>query len=146
MVTGAELEKLAEPIKVYNLEVADFNTYFVGDEAVLVHNYPDGDSVTNQPDISIDSDDPFDNSVPTLNRKSTGRVEPNNFNEQVAMQGVKSDPLNGAKRLFDITDPTWSEAGWAKYARNIGFSDGSKIEIHFIYNSILDAFDDFKFK
>lgn len=40
-ITGAELEKLAEPIKVYNLEVADFNTYFVGDEAVLVHNYPD---------------------------------------------------------------------------------------------------------
>ena len=25
---------------MYNLEVADFNTYFVGDEAVLVHNYP----------------------------------------------------------------------------------------------------------
>ncbi len=42
-ITGAELEKLAEPIKVYNLEVADFNTYFVGDEAVLVHNYPSSD-------------------------------------------------------------------------------------------------------
>ena len=39
IVTGAELEKLTEPIKVYNLEVADFNTYFVGDDAVLVHNY-----------------------------------------------------------------------------------------------------------
>ena len=38
-ITGAELEKLDEPINVYNLEVADFNTYFVGDEAVLVHNY-----------------------------------------------------------------------------------------------------------
>ena len=38
-VTGAELEKLDEPIKVYNFEVEDFNTYFVGDEAVLVHNY-----------------------------------------------------------------------------------------------------------
>ncbi len=39
VVTGFELEKLDESIKVYNLEVADFNTYFVGDEAVLVHNY-----------------------------------------------------------------------------------------------------------
>ena len=38
-IEGAELEKLAEPIKVYNLEVADYNTYFVGDNAVLVHNY-----------------------------------------------------------------------------------------------------------
>lgn len=45
-VTRAELEKLEEPIKVYNLEVADFNTYFVGDEAVLVHNYPGSDDVT----------------------------------------------------------------------------------------------------
>lgn len=44
-VTDSELEKLAEPIKVYNLEVADFNTYFVGNEAVLVHNYSsNGDS------------------------------------------------------------------------------------------------------
>lgn len=38
-VTGAELEKLDETILVYNLEVADYNTYFVGDNAVLVHNY-----------------------------------------------------------------------------------------------------------
>ncbi|WP_082320501.1 polymorphic toxin-type HINT domain-containing protein [Ruminococcus flavefaciens] len=37
-VTDSELERLAEPIKEYNLEVADFNTYFVGNEAVLVHN------------------------------------------------------------------------------------------------------------
>ncbi|WP_295171330.1 polymorphic toxin-type HINT domain-containing protein [Ruminococcus sp.] len=33
-VTDSELERLAEPMKVYNLEVADFNTYFVGNEAV----------------------------------------------------------------------------------------------------------------
>ena len=39
-VTDLELEKLAEPILVYNLEVADFHTYFVGEYGVLVHNYP----------------------------------------------------------------------------------------------------------
>ncbi len=38
-ITGSDIEKLAEPIKVYNLEVADFNIYFVGDVPVLVHNY-----------------------------------------------------------------------------------------------------------
>lgn len=38
-VTDLELEKLAEPISVYNLEVADFHTYFVGEYGVLVHNY-----------------------------------------------------------------------------------------------------------
>ena len=38
-VTDIELEKLAEPITVYNLEVEDFHTYFVGEYGVLVHNY-----------------------------------------------------------------------------------------------------------
>ena len=38
-ITGSDIEKLNEPIKVYNLEVEDFNTYFVGDVPVLVHNY-----------------------------------------------------------------------------------------------------------
>ena len=37
-VTGSELEKLEQPIKVYNLEVLDNHTYFVSDKAVLVHN------------------------------------------------------------------------------------------------------------
>ena len=37
-VTELELEKLAEPILVYNLEVADFHTYFVSEFGVLVHN------------------------------------------------------------------------------------------------------------
>ena len=40
-VTNLELEKLAEPITVYNLDVADFHTYFVGEYGVLVHNYDD---------------------------------------------------------------------------------------------------------
>ena len=39
IITGSDIEKLDETILVYNLEVADYNTYFVGDEAVLVHNY-----------------------------------------------------------------------------------------------------------
>ena len=38
-VTDTELEKLDEPILVYNLDVADFDTYFVGEYGVLVHNY-----------------------------------------------------------------------------------------------------------
>ena len=37
-VTDLELEKLAEPILVYNLEVEDFHTYFVGEYGVLEHN------------------------------------------------------------------------------------------------------------
>jgi len=37
-VADIEIEKLAEPITVYNLDVADFDTYFVGQYGVLVHN------------------------------------------------------------------------------------------------------------
>ena len=37
-ITDLQLEKLAEPILVYNLEVEDFHTYFVGEYGVLVHN------------------------------------------------------------------------------------------------------------
>jgi hypothetical protein len=36
-VTGLKIEELDKPISVYNLEVEDFNSYFVGD-GVLVHN------------------------------------------------------------------------------------------------------------
>ena len=37
-ITDLQLEKLAEPILVYNLEVEDFHTHFVGEYGVLVHN------------------------------------------------------------------------------------------------------------
>jgi hypothetical protein len=36
-VTGFKIEKLDKPLSVYNLEVKDFQSYFVGD-GVLVHN------------------------------------------------------------------------------------------------------------
>ena len=39
VVTGSQFEKLDVPVKVYNLNVEDFHSYFVGDVPVLVHNY-----------------------------------------------------------------------------------------------------------
>lgn len=38
VVTDVVTEGLEEPVTVYNFEVADFHTYFVGDSGVLVHN------------------------------------------------------------------------------------------------------------
>ena len=38
VVLGSALEKLGEPVLVYNLEVEDFHSYFVGCVPVLVHN------------------------------------------------------------------------------------------------------------
>ncbi|SCP99679.1 polymorphic toxin-type HINT domain-containing protein [Anaerobium acetethylicum] len=37
-VEKVALEHLDEPVKVYNLEVEDFHTYYVGDSLILVHN------------------------------------------------------------------------------------------------------------
>lgn len=37
-VTDVEIEKLAEPILVYNLEINDCHTYFIGEYGILVHN------------------------------------------------------------------------------------------------------------
>ena len=129
-ILGLEIEILDEPVLVYNLEVEDFHSYFVGYVPVLVHNY----------------NNPFENSVPIERRKSTGRTEANTFEEMLAMQVVKSDPLAGGKELLVITDPTWPEAGWVKMAYNVKFSNNTKVEIHFNYNKNLRLFDDFKFK
>ena len=38
MVEAVEHELLESPITVYNFEVEDFHTYYVGDTSVLVHN------------------------------------------------------------------------------------------------------------
>ncbi len=48
VIIDSELEKLDEPILVYNLEVEDFHTYFVGYEPVLVHNSCDANRMTSK--------------------------------------------------------------------------------------------------
>ena len=37
-IEAVHYEKLAKPIQVYNFEVEDFHTYYVGSDCVLVHN------------------------------------------------------------------------------------------------------------
>jgi len=37
-VEGIRIEELREPVKVYNFEVEEYHTYYVGDAEVLVHN------------------------------------------------------------------------------------------------------------
>ncbi len=38
-ILGFKVEKLDEPVLVYNLEVEDLHSYFVGSTRILVHNY-----------------------------------------------------------------------------------------------------------
>ena len=82
---------------------------------------------------------------PTSNysRGSTGRTEPRNLREKLAMEQVQSNPLEGAKELpIHMTDSRWPMSeGWVKMANNV-----NGIEIHFVYNKITHVCDDFKFK
>ncbi len=89
-----------------------------------------------------------DNSVKIEGRGSTGRTIPNTLNEQMAMHQVKSNPLNGAVDMSQLdkpiimSDSRWpASEGWVKMSNNV-----NGIEIHFVYNKITGAFDDFKFK
>ena len=78
-----------------------------------------------------------------------GRTIPNTLNEQMAMHQVVPNPLDNAidmsqlnKHPIIMTDPRWSASdGWVKMSNNV-----NGIEIHFVYNKITGAFDDFKFK
>ena len=88
------------------------------------------------------------NPVKVLGRGSTGRTIPNNLKEQMAMHQVKSNPLKGASDLSKsskpiiMTDPRWpASEGWVKMSNN-----ANGVEIHFVYNKKMGAFDDFKFK
>ena len=123
-VTDIEIEKLDEPVLVYNLEVEDFHTYFVGEYGVLVHNYE------------------------IAGNGHTGRQEPQNLLEQMHMESVLEDPLANAYELpIKLKDTRWSTSdGWTKWESVLKTSSGDKSVIHFVYNKLLDLFDDFKFK
>ncbi len=82
-VTDIELEKLAEPITVYNLEVEDFHTYFVGEYGVLVHN-------SYKPSKNIGNYTKYD---PKEIEKKFG-MKPSQYHNQ-----VKGDILSKAKTL-----------------------------------------------
>lgn len=46
--------------------------------------------------------------------------------------------------LLEISDPRWSALdGWVKMQSVIENADGTKTTIHYVYNEITGAFDDF---
>ena len=90
---------------------------------------------------------------------STGRTEPRDLQEKLAMEEVLSDPLKGAKKAKGVVmnDPRFKvEDGWVKMQREIlNYSKDfkkknpevhEKITIHFNYNEITGEVADFKFK
>jgi len=82
------------------------------------------------------------------NRGSTGRIIANDLNEQLAMQQVKSNPLFRATEiLIPMNDSRWlGTDGWVKMQNIVKLSDGTQINIYFVYNKVLNLVDDIKFK
>ena len=63
------------------------------------------------------------------------------------MEQVKSNPSAGQPLTnFALNDPRWpATEGWVKMQQLFKTSQG-QINIHYVYNEILNVFDDFKFK
>ncbi len=85
--------------------------------------------------------------VNNTSRGSTGRTTPKNLTEKLSMEQVQSNPSAG-KTLTNIhlNDPRWPESeGWVKMQQIVPTSQGN-INIHYVYNTVLHIYDDFKFK
>ena len=117
VVEKIQHELLENPVKVYNFQVQDYHTYYVAESGVLVHN-------TCEQEIS------------------TGRTEPNNLYEQLAMESAKSAPERGRVIIEVLGDPRFE--GLSKFAQYFTTSKGN-IE-NYVGNIVAGFFTDFKFK
>lgn len=81
-----------------------------------------------------------------VSRGSTGRTTPVNLQEQLAMKQVQSNPGAGTPLTrISLNDPRWPSAeGWIKMQQIVPTSYGD-INIHYVYNQVLNIYDDFKF-
>ncbi|CAM4910842.1 unnamed protein product [Rotaria socialis] len=84
-----------------------------------------------------------------LEYEPTGRTEPKNLNEQIAMKAAKADAANGETlKNIVLRDARWSpEGGWVKkqYLHR-SLDKSTNIEIHYVFNTLTGEALDFKFK
>lgn len=124
IVEKIQHEILESPITVYNFEVEDFHTYYVSESAVLVHNKCGS----------------------FVSRGSSATKQPENLVEQLALEQVKSNPQGTQITRITMSDPRWpASEGWIKMQEIVPTSQGD-INIHYVYNQVLNIFDDFKLK
>ncbi|MBR3044305.1 MAG: PKD domain-containing protein [Oscillospiraceae bacterium] len=79
VVERVQHEILESPVKVYNFEVEDYHTYFVGDEPVLVHNGTGqgcGVPKANSADAAVDAAEEGQQQVKRMNVSSAGHHVP----------------------------------------------------------------------
>ncbi len=72
---------------------------------------------------------------------STGRTVAGNLTEQLAMEEVVSSPAGQQLTRVVMSDARWPAAdGWVKMSQNV-----NGVEIHYVFNTVTKAVDDFKF-
>ena len=72
---------------------------------------------------------------------STGRTVAGNLTEQMAMEEVVSSPAGQQLTRVVMSDAQWPAAdGWVKMSQNV-----NGVEIHYVFNTVTKAVDDFKF-
>ena len=96
-VDRIEIEYLTEPVKVYNLRVKDFHTYFVSDDSILVHNDCLADAVkkNEEPGKTSESD--------KYKYDKTGEYEDVGGHHIFAKSAFKGDANYDADKAFCIS-------------------------------------------
>ena len=149
VVLGSAIEKLDEPVLVYNLEVEDFHSYFVGCVPILVHNYKgNGGGVPVQNVTTASNGLSYrSNSKHTLgeagNRANAG-IEPSNSLELFG-KSIPSSKNSNVRFAYDDTTKTlhrffgddngiWHWSGATNQGRNSLSQRDVPIEIIRIYD------------
>ena len=115
IVEWVQHEILESPVKVYNFEVEDFHTYFVGDDGILVHN-DCGEKQTSlsQMQKQIERNQAPNSIVRIDNPKIDGQSPHIHFKDGTAlnMDGTVHDAMNG-KHILTNKERNWLFSnGW----------------------------------
>ena len=98
IVEKIQHEILETPITVYNFEVADFHTYYVGKDSILVHNVCGTQKALPKNGIKVDSSDALDLADDFLGKgyseMSPGRFVSSDGLRQVRMTSSDLTPIN----------------------------------------------------
>jgi len=120
-------------VPVYNLTVEGTSRYLVGACGVVVHN-TNGCGAGPAPLGRGSTADP-----------AKGTTLPRNLREQLAVEEAMSRPQAGVSpRGLTLKDARWpAEEGWIKM-QQIVKPGGGEINVHYVWNRINGAVDDFK--
>jgi RHS repeat-associated protein len=121
---------VANGLKMIGFSESDIKKF----TGITVDNGPSPGTVTNG----------VNSTIKIAGKGNTGRTIAKNLKEQLAMEEVLSNPLENAIQLTNVvmTDVRWpASQGWIKMSKNV-----NGVEIHYVYNTKTNVFDDFKFK